>query len=481
MTDVLLIYPTYSYTRKNPPLGLAYLASYLEKSNYSVKILDVSAQHLTEADLENEIAAASPKMVGISFMTNQWREALATAQLIKRVNPSILVVTGGPHASALPDEALADQSIDFVVIGEGENTLVDLADKFIRNKDIRLAEINGIAYREGERVVISAPRPFIENLDSIPFPAWHLLAVEKYSVSPLGMEKEIVLPIISSRGCPNQCIFCDSHTIFGRCFRGRSAKNIFAEILFLKNNYHITQFDFVDDTITIDKGRVTELCNLIIGSDLNVKWMCNARVNTVDINLLQLMKMAGCIRIDLGVESGDENVLRSIKKGITIEQIKNAHKLVHAAGIVSNSFVMVGNLNEDFESVKKTVRLVQEIAEDISIAIATPFPGTELYKLAKANNWLRITDWSKYVTSPTYLPGYRPIMVTDKMGEADIMKAFYYVQSKSVRKRFAVRYGKHFYFNPRFYVAAPFKIHNAKELLHKIKIGWRLLISMFKQ
>lgn len=481
MADIALIYPPYTYTRKNPPLGLAYLASALEQIGTSVKILDMSTIGMDYFGLEKELKKLNPKIVGISFMTNQFAEAIKVSEVAKKCNADIKVVVGGPHVSALPKEALSYNSIDFVSIGEGERTLQELTRQLLNNTN-DFKTINGLGFKKDNQIVITEPRKFIEDLDSIPFPAWHLLPVEKYSMLASGADvTKTVLPIVSSRGCPNQCVFCDSHSIFGRCFRSRSAENILKEIMLLKETYNVTQFDFVDDTITVNRERIKKLCELILENNLEIKWMCNARVNTVDFEILKLMKKAGCVRIDLGVESGDPEVLKTIKKGITIEQIKTAHKMVQEVGIRSNSFVMVGNLDEDLDSVKKTVALVKDFAEDINVAIATPFPGTELYQIAKQNRWLRTTNWEEYVTSPTYFPGYRPIMTTDKMNEEQIMQAFFFVHSRFAKKKFETRYGKHFYFKFYFYSDVLLKIKNWKEFKNKVKLALNLLLTSIKR
>ncbi len=479
--DVLLIYPPYSYPRKGPPLGLAYIASVLEKDGYSVKMVDMSPLDMGLSDLGQELMRIKPHIVGISFMTNQYEEAIEVSKIVKNINSKIPVIVGGPHATALPGETLESGSVDFVVIGEGEETMRQLVSELLRGaNDFEL--VAGIAYKKNSKLLVTERREFIQDLDSIPFPAWHLLPIERYSILASGANvKKKVLSILSSRGCPSQCIFCDSHTIFGRKYRGRSAVNIFAEILHLKDSYDISQFDFVDDTITVDKKRIMELCSLIIKRGLNIKWMCNSRVNTVNLEMLELMKRAGCVRIDLGVESGDKNVLKVIKKGITVEQIRSVHDLAHKVGIETTTFIMVGNLGEDFSSVKKTVELVKNIiTDDVNVAIATPFPGTELYQIAKARGWLRVTDWSRYVTAPTYLIDYRPVMVTDKMGEDEIIRAFFYIHSKFLRKKFETRYGKRFYINTHFYSDGFFRVRGWKDIMHKGKLARSLISHMFK-
>lgn len=479
MCGILLIYPPYSYARKNPPLGLAYLAAVLEKDGYSVKIVDVSAEGLDWSEVESRIKKEQPKLVGISFMTNQVKEAIKAAEITKKIDQHIPVVVGGPHPSALPEETLKEKSIDFVVIREGEITLLELADKLIRNKRVEFKDIEGIAYRENGEVIITEPRPFIEDLDSLPYPAWHLLPIDKYSIGSVGADaSQKIFSVFSSRGCPNQCIFCSGPKMMGHRYRVRNPKNIVQELIYLKNRFGVTQFDFQDDSVTVFKESIREMCREIIRNNLHITWMCNSRVDVADLETFTLMKKAGCTRIDLGVESGDEEVLKRIKKRITREQIRKAHQLAKEAGLKINSFTMVGNLGEDFSSVKKTADLMKELGQDVSISICTPFPASELYQIAKENNWLRVHDWSKYVAAPTLLPGYEPVMVTDKMNQEEILKAWYWLHAQLMKKKFQTRFGRFFLLNPRFYRDAPFKIRSPKELVHKVKMGARLITSL---
>ena len=474
--DVLLIYPPYTYPKKSPPIGLAYIAAVLEKEGYSVEIADMSVLGMDYKDLEKKVKQIKPKLVGISFMTNQYKEALNISKAVKDTDRYIPIIVGGPHVSALPEEVIALESIDIAVIGEGERTILELATNLFNGQSYELGAINGIAYKKQGKIHITKSRQLIQNLDSLPFPAWHLLPVDKYSVPATGGDvNKRVFAIISSRGCPNRCIFCDSHSIFGRKFRARSAQNIFDELVYLDRNFGATQFDFVDDTLTVDNKRVYALCNLILTNKCKFKWMCNARVNTVNLEMLKFMKKAGCVRIEFGVESGDSEVLKKIKKGITVEQIKNAHAMAREAGLSIGSFVMVGNLGEDFAAVMKTKNLLEQLdTDDIFIAIATPFPGTELYKIAQDKGWIRSYDWSEYVTGPTYFPGYQPIMETDEMNAQEILEAFFYLHSQFAIKKFKTRYGKCFFLNKRFYKENILGVRNSKELWHKIKLAIKL-------
>ena len=480
--DILLIYPPYTYPKKSPPIGLAYVAAYLEREGYSVRIMDMAVTDVDDRALKSEIMRTAPRLVGISFMTNQFREAVRISNIVKEVDRNITVAAGGPHVSALPGEILALGQVDIAVIGEGEETMAEVMGVLLNSKSGGLGSIRGVAYKKDGKVNINAPRGPVRDPDSLPFPAWHLLPLDGYSVPCTGGDAaEHVYAVISSRGCPNNCVFCDSHTVFGKRFRGRTARNIFDELLYLNRNFRASQFDFVDDTVTADKNRMLELCRLILEGGHRFKWMCNSRANTVDPEMLGIMKKAGCVRIEFGVESGDERVLRLMKKGVTIEEIKDAHRFAREAGLGIGSFVMVGNMGEDIASVEKTNRLLRELeTDDVYVSIATPFPGTELYGIARENGWLRTADWSEYVTAPTYFPGYSPVMKTDKMGGREILKAFFYLYSQFAGKKFRTRYGKTFFLNGRFY-RDNLSVRNYRELKHKARLAKNLIGSYFQR
>jgi len=479
--DVMLVYPPYSYPRKSPPVGLAYLAAALEERGYKVGIVDLSVAGIDLGKLKEELSIENPCIVGVSFMTNQYREAINISSIAKRVCPDAIVVAGGPHASSLPVELLEESSFDTVAIGEGEATIIDLAETLFHGRG-RLDGIKGLVYKSKGDIRINPPRDPIMDIDSIPFPSWHLLELDKYSIlSTGGDSRERVYAILSSRGCPNRCVFCDSHSVFGRRFRGRSAENIFREVSYLHERFNARQFDFIDDTFTVDRERVFELCRLIKRNNLAIKWMCNARVNTVDLEMLEAMNEAGCVRIEFGVESGDSKVLEIMRKGITISQIKEAHRMAKRAGLSVGTFVMVGNFGESWDSIIETEKLLSSLdSDDICLSIATPFPGTEMYARAKREGLLLTEDWSRYVTSPTYLPGYWPVMRTDKMEANEILDAFFYLHSRFFGKKFKTRYGRLFFISPRFYQDMLFGSDGIKGLPHRLKMATRVSFQFIR-
>ncbi len=458
-------------------MGLAYLASYIRRKGYNPIIVDMNVDNYTDKDISRLVTQHNPLAVGISFMTNQYQECLRLARIIKFSTKFTNIIVGGPHVSSLPEEILEEcEAVDFSVKGEGEITFLELLEALKSGKK-DFYGISGICFRDNGTVVRTKTRNLIEDVDSLPFPAWDLIRTEKYSV--FSIEKGNSFVLLSSRGCPGQCTFCDSHTIFGRKLRARSAQNIFSEIKFLYQKYGMTKFDFVDDMITLKKKRVLELCGLIKNSNIPFKWMANARVNTVDKEMLKAMKESGCIRIDVGVESGDPEVRRAARKGTTNEQIINTHKWAKEIGIQVGAFVMVGNIGETIGSVKMTAKLLKDIGEDVMISIACPYPGTQLYQTAKEKGYLRVTDWSRYVTSPTYSKNYEPVMVTDKMNQNEILNAYYYLQSFFVKKKFRARYGKYFLINPVFVKEWLFKSAVHGGVLRKASMAFKLAASRF--
>lgn len=487
MTDVFLVYPPYKLQLKNPPLGLGYIAAVLEQGGFSVEILDMNITGADPSVMEERIRALKPRIVGFSFMTPQIRTVDALARRVKAIDPHALVVAGGPHCSAIPEEVLENSDIDIAVLGEGEHTLHEIATSLLRG-GAPLHEIAGIALRLDGAIRRTPPRAAIMELDALPFPAWHLLPVERYSmVGHGGTITKPTLAILSSRGCPNHCVFCDSHSVFGRRFRGRSARNIFAEVKMLHERYGTDQFDFVDDTISIDRKRLSDLCLLILGEPvdggpaepgLKITWMANARVNTVTPELLLLMHRAGCVRVDFGVETGDPEILKLLKKGITLDQIRQAHQWAKDAGITTASFLIVGSPGETWKSVEMTAEFVRSIASDFpSVSVATPFPGSELHEIARERGWILESDWSRYTPTPYQDPDYRPIMRTDTMSAQEIIEAYYYLNRVFARKKFHAKYGSYFLLRPGFWrktimaVRSPADLRRLAGVARKLAMG----------
>ena len=476
MTDILLIYPPYISKYKNAPLGLAYLASFVEQNGYRTKILDMDPLGMSFFDLEKSIRHHSPELVGISFMTNQFSAALKVAKISKKIYPEVPVVVGGNHISALPEEIITNDFIDHAVVREGELTflkLVQALDMGLNNLD----EISGLVYKQNGTIERNPNQGLIEDLDSIPFPKWDDFPVKAYSEKILGTVRELpVFSILTSRGCPGKCAFCSSHTVFTRRFRKRSALNIFSEMEFLENKYGACHFNFVDDTLTVDRGRIHDLCELLIENNKEYRWIANARVNTVDKDLLGKMFQAGCRNICFGVESGDPAVRKKIGKGISDTQIRNAHKWAKKAGLIVSSFFMVGNLGENWKSIDQTIALANELESDHpSCSVATPYPDTQFMDEAEKNGWLLTKEWDRYITSPHLDQDYMPVSTNGIMSTQELVKAYYKVNAAFAKRKLVTKYGEKYLLNPEFYfkeIGARIERQGLKDVF---RLGVRLL------
>jgi len=263
----------------------------------------------------------------------------------------------------------------------------------------KLSHVKGITYRSGGKIVSNPGRPLIENIDDIPFPAWHLLKMDSYfRLTARILTGKNGFSMITSRGCPGRCKFCDTHIVWTRKYRARSPTNVVDEIEQLHDRYNIGFMVFVDDTFIVNKKRAIEICNQIIERGIDIKWECAGRVNLVNKEILAKMKEAGCNTIYYGIESGSQEVLDYINKGITLEQAKNAIKITKKAGIGTSAFFMIGFPSETEEDVKKTIEFNKRLPldEHDTFSILTPFPGTELYKIMKDEGLLLNEEWDMY-------------------------------------------------------------------------------------
>jgi len=399
---------------KVPPLGLAYLASMLEQNGHEVKIIDAPTLELSTSQIEKELKKNQPEIIGVTATTPTIYNALEVIKAAKKVCPHSFTILGGPHSSFLPIETLKECPVlDAVCIGEGEETIVELAETLEGKGD--LTKVKGIAFRSKERIVKNPPRPLIENLDSLPFPAWHLLPVDHYSV--LG-RKSLVCHMMTSRGCPFQCIFCSSSLLFGKKYRARSARNVVDEMEYLVSEYNPESIEFSDDEFTLNRRRVEKICYEIKRRGLEISWACSSRVDTISRSLLEKMRKAGCFFIYYGIESGSQRILDFIRKGIKIDQIKKAIKWAKEAGIKTLGSFIIGFPDETREEVKKTIEFSKRLKLDFAqFSIATPYPGTDLYDMARREGLLLTEDWSQYTAA-------RPVMATRYMKIEDVSRLF---------------------------------------------------------
>lgn len=386
-----------------PPLGILYVASVLEESGQKVSVFDGRVE-----DLVGQIRSFKPDVIGVTSTTPQFVLAKNLISQMKKDLPTAFYICGGVHTTALPEASLTELGVDCVVVGEGEHTMREVCERLEKGRS--LENVKGVAYadRDTGKVTVNERRPLIEDLDEIPFPAWHLLDLERYLNPPgpiRGLWLERTIHMICSRGCPYRCIFCGSNLIFGRKVRHRSVGNVVDEILFLVGNYRIDGIWFMDDTFTVDSRWVTEFSRALTRNKIDIKWGCQARVNTISEPLLREMKRAGCAQLDFGVESGSAKVLQTLTKDTDPQMVRDAFKLTKGMGLRALATFIIGNPGETIEDVDMTLKLAKDIDPDyVNFYYATPYPGTTLYDMAVKNGWMTSTDYSDFLVR------YEPVM-----------------------------------------------------------------------
>lgn len=377
------------------PLGLGYIAAVLRENGFrEIDLFDPEAERVNWQQIKERLKEFNADIVGISSVTATYRMAKQIAKLVKRIKPSVLVVMGGIHVSALPRETLLETpEIDLVVVGEGEYTMVDICQKGRKN----FFSIPGIFYKSGQKIICTKPRSFIEDLDQIPYPARELVNPENYQ-PPSHMDiGEKSTSLISSRGCPGNCTFCASRIVAGRKFRAHSPEYVVGEIDYLERKYGFRHFIFEDDAFTIDRQRVEGICQLLLKRKKKILWSCFGRVNSVDKGLLKMMGKSGCYLVGFGIESGDERILKNIKKGISLSECREVFKLSREIGLKTQGFFMIGNPGETVESIKKTIKLAIELDPDYAFfSPLVPYPGTEIYQKYRELGLTPSLDWGNY-------------------------------------------------------------------------------------
>lgn len=389
---ILLINPPGKTSLICPPLGLAYVAASLQKSNHRVIILDYLLEKFSEKKLLKFIKKENAFIIGLTAVTPNIKKALFLAEIIKKKFPEKIIVLGGAHVTLKPREILEKtKNIDYIFRGEGEIRFPKLIEYILKKENPE--NLPGLTFRKNKQIINTPDATFIENLDELPFPARELLNIKKYS-KYLNNLKKPATTIFTSRGCPYHCIYC-SKPITGTKFRPRSPENIISEIELLKNEYGIKELQFYDDTFTLDKERVLKICQLLIEKKIKIQWKCETRINLVDEELLKIMKKAGCYFIAYGIESGNQRILNFLKKSTTIEQIKNAVMLTKKTNIKVLGYFMLGIPTENEKEIKQTIKFSKELNLDyVQFAIATAYPGTDLYNIAKQSGKIS-NDWTQ--------------------------------------------------------------------------------------
>jgi anaerobic magnesium-protoporphyrin IX monomethyl ester cyclase len=371
-----------------PPLGLLYLASFLERENIEVDVIDFQASFQSWEDAERVITTRHYDFYGITATTPTVYSGYRIARIIKTHYPDTKVIFGGVHVTALPEEALSEESIDFVIRGEGEGALL----KLIRGAPFE--SIAGLSYKEKGNPRHIEPDGLVHDLDSIPFPAFHKVNLKLYHPAIGSYCRLPAINMLTSRGCVGKCTFCNSANI---PLRVRSAENIFEEIRVLYKNYGIKEISFYDDTFTVHRKNVEKLCDLLIGNKIDISWCCFTRADCITFPLLKRMKAAGCHQVMYGIEAASTEILKNIKKVIDYNENKMALELTKKAGIKVRCTFMLGNPGETIETINDTIRYSIQLDPDIALYnITMPYPGTEMFSWAKQNGYLLHERWDEY-------------------------------------------------------------------------------------
>ncbi|MCK4248757.1 MAG: cobalamin-dependent protein, partial [Candidatus Omnitrophica bacterium] len=389
-----------------PSLGLLSLGAVLRKAGHRVRIVDASAQSLGYKDIIKEVENFNPHIIGLTAVTPAVSKTARLASMIKDILPSAFVIIGGSHVTAVPEQTMIDHPcFDYGVLGEGEDTIIDLIEALSANKIP--ADVPGIVFRENGKVELTPQRQPIKNLDSLPWPAWDLLDEFPFRYHPavFKYKKLPSVQIVSARGCPNKCIFCDT-SVFGHKVRFHSAEYILDLAAYLIKDFKIREIIFEDDQFLINKERVEKICNGFLKYEKDISWSCSARVNCVnDPALLKLMKRSGCWQINYGLESGDQKILDFANKAITLEQAESAVQLTHQAGILSKGYFIFGLPHETEETMDKTIRFAKRIPlSDVSVFMLTPFPGSRIYTIAEEYGTLNKNFEKMNILNVVYIP-----------------------------------------------------------------------------
>ena len=432
-----------------PSLGLAYIASYLEKHNHHVKILDCTAEQISLDLIEEKLKKYDkPDFIGLTASTPLINNALEIAKIAKSLFPETKTILGGVHPSVLPGEVLSNPSVDFVVRDEGEETFKEI----VEGKPPK--DILGLSYKKVNEAtgntekVHNSPRPLIKNLDEIPPPAYHLLPMDKYYPAIGNYKRLPAMSLFATRGCPGRCTFC--HRAFRGIVRPRSAINIINEIKLLQKNYGIKEISFYDDTFTLFKKVVDEFCDIITKEKIDITWSCFTRVDHIEENLLSKMKKAGCHLILFGVETADKQIMKNINKNISLDQVIKVVKAARKIGIETRASFLFGNPGETKETIKKTIDFAIKLDPDeVQFNITTVYPGTEMYNWANEKGYILTKDWNKYNMSEIVmeLPTIKP----------EELKEYY---SLAHRK---------FYLRPKIIIRRLLRINSLTQLKQEIK------------
>lgn len=415
-----------------PPLGLAYLAAVAREEGWETKIIDALNEDLSFQDLARRIHGFDPDVVGVTATTSMILDAYEVARIAKEVNRDTFVILGGPHATFMAREVLREcPYLDLVVRGEGEETLRELLKRLRKGRSPE--DVLGVTYRKNDIIKDNPPRPLIRDLDSIPIPAYDLLPMDRYVVEGIRFGA-----VMTSRGCPYNCIFCSSSLQFGKKWRAHGVERVIEELRILTEKFGVKEIEFLDDTFTLNPKRVEKISEKIIEEKLDVSWSASSRVNTFNYKIGCGMRRAGAHTIYFGIESGSDRTLQFIGKGISKRQSIDAVKTAKQAGLRTLGSFVIGFPYETEAEIRETIKFANKVGVDLAqFTIATPYPGTRLWEIALKEKLLLTRNWRKFTT-------------------VDVVMKNLYLTPQKVKKLFLWAYIT-FYLHPRRVIEDVFK------------------------
>lgn len=443
----------------NPPLGLLFLAGYLlEKTAHKVYVIDSQVEELTYGTLEQRIKNIDFEVVGITAMTFTLIDVIKTINIVKKIKPECKLVLGGPHVNIYARETINIKGVDFVVLGEGEKIFAKLIDN-IDNFE-KLKEIKGLVYKNKDGTIVHTGLPVLisENeLNKLPFPKRELTPYKKYT--SILAKRTPITTLFTSRGCPYKCSFCNRPHL-GNIFRAMSAERVVQEIEeCLKLG--INEFLVYDDTFTVRKDRVKRICELIIKKDLDIGFDIRARVDTLDEELLQLLKKAGCRGIHYGIEAGTEKILKVLRKGITLQKAKEIFVLTKKYKIQTLAYFMIGSPDETIEDIFETFRVSKWLKPDfVHMTILTPFPATDIYIQGLSNGVFKNDVWKEFAENPD--ENFEPPCWEENFTRQELEKLL-------------IKGYKTFYTRPSYIIKNLFKVSSFGEFKRKTKAGLKVI------
>jgi len=442
------------------PIYLAYIAAVLEEAGLEVAFVDAVMEGMSIPDFSEAVGRIRPDLVVMECSTPSIYHDLESARAAKESFVGTFVALIGSHPTFFHHEILKENpAIDAVIRGEAEITTRELALALADGDD--LSQVLGLTYRRGDEMCVNPARPLIEDLDSLPFPARHIVPQEGYRAAIYSGERPTAM--VSSRGCPYHCVYCLwPDTLYGHQFRARSAANVVDEMEHVVRDYGVDEIYFDDDCLTLSKKRVMEMCGLLLDRQVDVNWIVQARVDSVDREVLAAMKEAGCHYILFGVESGSPRMLEIMKKRITLDRARQAFKECRELGIKTQAFFLFGVPGETEETIEETIEFAKEIdADSTQFAIAIPHPGTELYQTCMDNGWLVFDSWEDFAAENS-------LIETGQLTREDVEKA-------------RVRAYKEYYFSPRFVTRSLLRVRNFQDVKRLARGGKSVLdrVSFF--